>query len=325
MNVKYLQPLVDAWNRMTEDLFRPFRLGRWFAVGFMAFLVRCSKGGGGGNINLPGGRGGRFEREMEHVGDTARSFLDNPLFLPIVLSVLVLGLTLWLVFLWLGSRAHFVFLDQVTHRHWRIAEPWERTRTQGNSLFLWRLAFTALVIVAIFVVVIPLVLVLVWAAKRSDMLALVLGVGVGVPLVLAIVIPAAFVDCFLSNFVVPIMYRDGIRTTEGWRRFSPLLKARFWSFVGYGLLIFFLSIGIALALFALGCVTCCVGLLILIIPYIGTVVTLPIHYTWRGFGPSFLAQFGPEHWSWPDAAPAPVAAAPPWPEPPPPATEGTGV
>ncbi len=40
--------------------------------------------------------------------------------------------------------------------------------------------------------------------------------------------------------------------------------------------------------------TCCVGLLVLIIPYVGTVVSLPIWYTLRGFTLEYLAQFGPE-------------------------------
>jgi len=44
-----------------------------------------------------------------------------------------------------------------------------------------------------------------------------------------------------------------------------------------------------------GLLTCCVGILLLIIPYIGTVVTLPIWYTLRAFSLEYLAQFGPEY------------------------------
>ena len=44
-----------------------------------------------------------------------------------------------------------------------------------------------------------------------------------------------------------------------------------------------------------GLVTRCIGWLLLVIPYIGTVVTLPFWYTLRAFSLEFLAQFGPEY------------------------------
>jgi hypothetical protein len=43
----------------------------------------------------------------------------------------------------------------------------------------------------------------------------------------------------------------------------------------------------------------------MIIPYVGTVVTLPIWYTLRAFSLEYLAQFGPEY----DLFPEPVAEA----------------
>jgi hypothetical protein len=44
-----------------------------------------------------------------------------------------------------------------------------------------------------------------------------------------------------------------------------------------------------------GLITCCIGWLLLVIPYIGTVVTLPVWYTFRAFSLEFLGQFGPEY------------------------------
>jgi hypothetical protein len=40
-----------------------------------------------------------------------------------------------------------------------------------------------------------------------------------------------------------------------------------------------------------GCCTCCIGFVLLIIPYIGTVTLLPILYTYRALSLEFLAQF----------------------------------
>ncbi|HSA94906.1 MAG TPA: hypothetical protein VLJ16_02560, partial [Acidobacteriota bacterium] len=62
-----------------------------------------------------------------------------------------------------------------------------------------------------------------------------------------------------------------------------------------------------------GLVTCCVGWFLLIIPYIGTVITLPFWYLLRAFSLEFLAQFGPDYdvFAKPEApaATAPAAAA----------------
>lgn len=55
-----------------------------------------------------------------------------------------------------------------------------------------------------------------------------------------------------------------------------------------------------MALFVIGVVfaglmTCCIGFFLLIIPYVGTVVTLPVWYTLRAFSLEYLAQFGEKY------------------------------
>ena len=77
----------------------------------------------------------------------------------------------------------------------------------------------------------------------------------------------------------------------------------------YGLMIFGLGILFVIAVIAAGLMTCCIGILLLIIPYVGTVVTLPIWYTYRAFSLEFLAQFGPEYTLFaepPETAPAAI-------------------
>jgi uncharacterized membrane protein YccF (DUF307 family) len=50
-----------------------------------------------------------------------------------------------------------------------------------------------------------------------------------------------------------------------------------------------------IAVVAAGLATCCVGWILLAIPYISTVVTLPAWYTYRAYSLEFLAQLGPEY------------------------------
>jgi hypothetical protein len=61
---------------------------------------------------------------------------------------------------------------------------------------------------------------------------------------------------------------------------------------------------------AAGLITCCVGFFLLIIPYVGTVVTLPVWHTLRAYRLEFLAQFGPEHNLFPAKEPAAAPEAP---------------
>ena len=59
--------------------------------------------------------------------------------------------------------------------------------------------------------------------------------------------------------------------------------------------LFYVDLIIAGVIFVVvaGIVTCCIGWILLVIPYIGIVVTLPIWYWLRAFSVEFLAQFQP--------------------------------
>ena len=68
-----------------------------------------------------------------------------------------------------------------------------------------------------------------------------------------------------------------------------------WRFILYGLMVFGLRLLVSVLIFVAGVLTCCIGLLLVIIPYIGSVTTLPISYTFRAFSLEFLEQFGLEY------------------------------
>jgi hypothetical protein len=60
-----------------------------------------------------------------------------------------------------------------------------------------------------------------------------------------------------------------------------------------------------MAMIMFGLFTCLLGFALLLIPYIGTVITLPIWYTLRAFSLEFLAQFGLEYDLFPPATAPP--------------------
>jgi hypothetical protein len=97
------------------------------------------------------------------------------------------------------------------------------------------------------------------------------------------------------------MYKNGVAATQGWSLFLALFDRYPLAFIGYGLFVFVLLIAFVIVVIMAGLVTCCIGWFLLVIPYIGTVVTLPFWYALRAFSLEFLAQFGPEYALFPPA------------------------
>jgi hypothetical protein len=91
------------------------------------------------------------------------------------------------------------------------------------------------------------------------------------------------------------MYRDRINGWEALQKFLPLFFSRFLHFAGYGIFRFFVSLLIVIMVLICGCITCCIGFLVLAVPYIKSVVLLPVSYSMRAFAVEFLEQFGPEY------------------------------
>jgi hypothetical protein len=110
----------------------------------------------------------------------------------------------------------------------------------------------------------------------------------------AFIILILYIDCFLDNFVVPIMYKNRIGALEGWSKFLKLFGRNAGHFFLFGIIKAILNVFIVMGVILIGVFTCCLGFLVLIIPYIGDVVLLPLSYTFRGFGVEFLEQFGDE-------------------------------
>ena len=97
-----------------------------------------------------------------------------------------------------------------------------------------------------------------------------------------------------NDFVIPIMYSRGCLIKEAWREFWQLLMSNKGPFTLY--LLFLLVIGLAIGMIVLLAVlvTCCCAACFLMIPYIGTVVMLPILVWRRAYSLLYLSQYGPE-------------------------------
>jgi hypothetical protein len=300
MPIAYLEPFERAWERMKRALFRPFDLHKWFVVGFNAFLAGLAESRNGSVGEK--GRGDMTFREFLDWPNKAWAWLTSHPGWAIAIGILALVvIAIGITLLWLSSRGKFMFLDNVVHNSAEIAKPWREYRKEGDSLFLWRLVF-GLVAVAVFIAF--AVFFFVGARELYEVgwgrgLPVLLLVGLGLTFLLLLIL-IGYISLFLNDFVVPIMAKDRVPTVAAWRRFLRLLGRHPFHFLLYGIIIFALYVAFVIVVLVAGLVTCCIGWLLLVIPYIGTVVTLPVWYAFRAFSLEFLAQFGPEYRLFPE-------------------------
>jgi hypothetical protein len=295
MDIHYVAPLQRAWARMKGILFNPFDLGKWLVIGFSAWLARLAGGGGGGGMRVNPSRGHVAPPHVRRLLREAWAYLQaHPNWLTLVIVGAITVAVIVLVLVWISSRGKFIFLDNVVHDRARIAEPWRRYAPLGDSLFLWRLGYGVVCLLALAALGAAAVMAaggfsgFGFGSVRSVTITVLAGLAA-----VLVGIACACVSLFLDSFVVPVMYRNGIGAVEAWRRLLPWLEAHLGAFLLYGLFVLGLVAAVGIGVFAAGLMTCCVGLLLVMLPYVGTVILLPFLVTYRAFSVEFLTQFDP--------------------------------
>jgi hypothetical protein len=295
MNIEYIEPLSQAFQRMKKSLFKPFDIGKWFAVGFTAFLAGLLDYSGGNGMQGIFDENDYDDEDFVDLPDYIMRWIeDNPEWVALIIVGIILLFAFFIILTWLSSRGKFMFLDNVLQDRAQVVKPWQDYKQLGNSLFLWRLTYGFIVLVA-FLAIIGYSFSTVYDMYKYDEIVenIMTLVGFGY-LLLALIIITSYISLFLSDFIVPIMYKRSIKSMPAWGVFMSLFSQHAGYFILYGLLILVLSILIFFGVIMLGVFTCCLGFILLVLPYINSVVLLPISYTFRAFSVQFLEQFGAE-------------------------------
>jgi len=312
MTIQFMEPLGRAWHRMKLALFKPFDIHKWFVFGFNAFLaglMHASNGSGGGRAQ----KNADFREIMDFPRTAWAWLMDNPAWAIAILFAVVVAIAVVVALTWVSSRGVFMFLDNVVRGRVEIAKPWREYRKEGDSLFVWRLVFGIVTFVAFGGLV-------AWFFFQGKFLydsgfdrAVPVGLVIGLAfLALGLALVLGYIVLFLKDFVAALMYKHRISAVAAWRMFMGAFRQYPFHFLGYGIVIFFLILAFVVVVIAAGFITCCIGWILLIIPYIGTVVTLPFWYWLRAFSLEFLAQLGPDFdvFPRPETPAAPAAEAP---------------
>ena len=266
---------------------------KWFVIGFAAWLANLGSGGGGFNY--------QFDRreEAQKIND-AISQIPHPI-LVLGISLLILSLlALIVVFAWLRARGRFMFIDCIVKNRGAIAEPWREFRKEGNGYFLFWLLIAFVVLLFAALVSLPLIIIGIkdhsyHLHQDSLNLFVILAIGAWLFAILVVIIAWALI----ASFMGPVMYRRRCRAYEAFRAAVSLIATHPGEIVLYCLFLVVLVIATGLiSCFAI-CATCCIAA----IPYIGTVILLPLFVLLQAFSLSFLRQFGPDYDVWTSSIP----------------------
>jgi len=295
MNANYSQPLLNSIGRMKKALFQPFDLSKWIHVGFTAFLSGLTGLAGGGGFGNPGAgmNGFNWDKFFSFPESAWRWISSNPFWSLLLLAGILFLFILIVILSWISSRGRFMFLFNVVNNRAEVVKPWHVYRQQGNSFFWWQFVYT-LIISAVFV----LFLIYSFGTFKHIYYGSIpteskIGFISGLILVfIVLLVITAYISLFLTDFIIPIMYKHHISATKAWSKFISLAVSNMGSFIVYGLFILVLKIAVGVAVLFLAVMTCCVGLLVIMIPFVGSVILLPVSYTFRAFSIEYFATFG---------------------------------
>ena len=293
-NVSVTAPLGPAIERMKKLLFQPFDLTVWLTIGFAAWLAQLGRSGGGGaGFNVGDHRG----NSLAEVLRDAWTYIVNNLYwiVPVLIGAAVIILCLWLLFTWLSSRGEFMLLHCVSERKAEVSVPWTLYAQHANSLFLFRVVLGLIT----FALIAPLVALGVWNLDRiisGASRTLVSGAVMALTVLAGLTVAVAFavVQKLTRDFVVPLMFLHTDNCVVAWRRLLLTLTRNVLDFVLYILFSILLAVVIGVLVLAVVIATCCLAGCLMSIPYVGTVILLPVYVFKRAYSAEFLAQYGPE-------------------------------
>jgi len=288
MGLSVTEPIERAIDRTKFILFQPFQAGKWFALGFCAFLAHL--GSGLGNFNS-------FNRfgDSHDAGESLKSMLEPVqewvlAHLLLVFAGAAFLLVLGLVCAWLQARGQFMLLDGVVRNRGEVAAPWKEYASEGNSLFGFTLLYGVAVLLGIAAIA-GLGIALAMPDIRAEEFGrpAITALLVGVPLLLVFLIASSIIGVLLHDFVVPAMYLRRQGVLAAWSNVRrEVLAGRMSTLVLY----FLMKIVLAMAIGILGvlaiCLTCCCAAL----PYLGSVILLPLFVFGRSYSLYFLEQLG---------------------------------
>jgi hypothetical protein len=308
--IEIFKPFGEAFELMKKILFQPFDLTKWLVIGFAAFLASLS---GGSSYSFNPFSGWSIPEDRKAIAESIPDLGPVAEMEWWVIALIVIGgliiLALALVFMWLGARGRFIFTECIVRNCAAIVAPWKEFRVQGNSFFLFSLLVMLCILAAIGLVALALFLPVVPRGSNAQ-----IGVGFWIALgfFVFLILCLAFGWALILQLMIPTMYRQRCLARRAFSQSIGLIMTHPGPMLLYFLFLLVILFAAGLISCLAACVTCCIAA----IPYIGTVILLPIPVTLHGFSLLFLRQFGSDYDVWANFIPSefsPILLSPPAP------------
>jgi hypothetical protein len=316
--VSIIAPIQPAIEHARRLLFQPFALGTWFTIGFCAWLAGLGQAQFTWmNPRAPLFRGGQGPWPPSWQGaseswERVRDEVVRNLYwvLPLAAGLACLIAVFCLLVVWLNSRGDFMFLHCVALGRAEVAVPWRQHARKARSLFLFRLALGLIAAVLMLLLLATIVVFVVQIVRQgATLLASLLPIlAAGLALVV-IGIGFGVVAKLTRDFVVPIMFLRGGTCREAWSELLGLFAGSFHLLIIYLLFQIVLALAIGMIVLVAVIASCCIAGCLLVLPYLGTVLLLPVLVFQRAYSVYYLAQLGPQVDLFRTAAPPPASPA----------------
>jgi hypothetical protein len=295
--IEIFAPFGEAFEITKKILFQPFDLTKWLVIGFAAWLATMFSGG---SFNFRQNfRKGDWDWKAQMHGLPFSIHDVPPWVIPVAIGGGLVLVALVVLLLWLNSRGRFMFTDCIVRNRGAIAEPWREFRTEGNRYFMLQLVIT--IISMLVFGGLALVFFLGWH-WNNPLLPLPLLILFGVTFFLI-----ALVVGLILRFVVPVMYRQRCTAMDAFRAIWRLIVTNPGVFILFALFYVVLFVAAAMISCLATCVTCCIAAL----PYVGTVILLPLVMFLFTYPLCFIRQFGDAYDVWAVVRPAELPPSPP--------------
>ena len=288
MHISVIDPITPAWNHMVRILFKPFSFKKWLALGFCAFLAQCGEQSGNGSNAWNTPRNKNWNQTTDWIDANFVFFIT----MASIAAVLIFCVILFIM--WISSRGKFMLIDGIVKNRGAIREPWKEFKSLANSLFLLSVGIEFLAIFCI--ATIGGIGVLIALPDISENVFTIYGliaIILTAILLLLFIVACIAITFFMQIFLVPTMYLKRLRAIEAWK----LAWAEF--YVGHKcssflllLMMIVLGIGAGTVTMFVMCATCCIAAL----PYVSSVVLLPITVFFVCYALMYIQQFG-EDWT----------------------------
>ena len=242
MPISAIDAISPAFRHARVQLFQPFRIGQWLRLALVGLMTGELSSGGGcnGNFHAP--------QHTRHLIDPALPNMDPVVMAGLIALLIVLGIILYVVFLYVSSVSRFVLFDSVLERRCEVRRGWARRQKAGVRLFVWHLLFAFAVMVGMTILIgIPAAIAFAagWLTNpKQHLVPLILGGMFLFLVVLIFLLAAGAIVVLTKDFVVPLMALEDLNAFQAWNRLLPMLDSEKGPYIGYLIMKIVMALGV---------------------------------------------------------------------------------